>query len=452
LEKAAPARRDEGQATAGRADRADGADPGKSPEPPEPPEPEISPPSSRASALRELAMLFARLGCTAFGGPAAHIAMMEEEVVRRRRWIKRADFLDLLGATNLIPGPSSTELAIHIGHRRAGLPGLLVAGSCFILPAAFVTGAIAWAYVRYGSLPQAEALLYGVKPVIIAVVLQALWSLSRTAVKTKALALVAALCVAARVLGAHELLVLFGAGAVIAISRGVSGPTAAATVTATATATGAAAATATTSATSALTATATATATAALTATAAAAAAPAPFALAPLFLFFIKVGSVLFGSGYVLLAFLRADLVERLRWMTEAQLLDAIAVGQVTPGPVFTTATFIGYVLGGAPGALVATLGIFLPAFFFVAVSGPLIPRLRRSKTAGAFLDGVNVASLALMAIVTAEIARAAIVDWITVALVAASALLLIRYKVSSAWLVLGGGAIGVGAQLLLLH
>lgn len=438
MEKAAPARRDEGQATAGPADRADGADQ------PEPPEPEVTPPSSRASALRELAILFARLGCTAFGGPAAHIAMMEEEVVRRRRWIKRADFLDLLGATNLIPGPSSTELAIHIGHRRAGFAGLLVAGSCFILPAALVTGAIAWAYVRYGSLPQAEALLYGIKPVIIAVVLQALWSLSRTAVKTRALAIIGALCVAARGLGAHELLVLFGAGALVAISKRISGPAAAATLAATVTAT------ATARDTAAATATGAATATAALTATAAAAAAPAPFALGPLFLFFMKVGSVLFGSGYVLLAFLRADLVERLRWMTEAQLLDAIAVGQVTPGPVFTTATFIGYVLGGAPGALVATLGIFLPAFFFVAVSGPLIPRLRRSKTAGAFLDGVNVASLALMAIVTAEIARAAIVDWVTVALVAASAFLLIRYKVSSVWLVLGGGAAGIGAQLLL--
>lgn len=377
--------------------------------------------------LAEVALLFLRLGFTAFGGPAAHIAMMEDEVVRRRRWLPREEFIDLLGATNLIPGPNSTELAIHLGHRRAGWPGLLVAGACFILPATLIVGTIAWAYVRFGSLPAAESLLYGVKPVIIAIVLQALWGLSRAAIKTRPLAAVALAAVGATAAGVPELAVLFTSGMAMALGRwswrriraGAGGSASVVALMLDAPTTWPALATA-------------------------AAGAAVPFSLQGLFLFFLKVGSVLFGSGYVLLAFLRADLVTRWGWLTEAQLLDAVAVGQFTPGPVFTTATFIGYVLGGAPGAAAATVGIFLPAFFFVAVSGPLVPRMRRSWVAGAFLDGVNAASLALMAVVTWELGRSALVDVWTGGLALLSAGLLLRYRLNSAWLVLGGGVMGL--------
>ena len=370
------------------------------------------------TSLGELARLFLKLGTVAFGGPAAHVAMMEHEVVRRRGWLTREQFLDYLGATNLIPGPNSTELAIHVGHARAGWPGLVVAGVCFILPAALLVGTIAWAYVRFGTLPEVGAILYGVKPVVIAVVCQALWGLGRSALKSRGLAALGVVSLAAASLGVHELVVLVGAGAAAAIARGgrsgatsvravlplpLLGPVAAG--------------------------------------------AGGSVALAPLFGVFLKIGSVLFGSGYVLIAFLRADLVERLHWLTERQLLDAVAVGQVTPGPVFTTATFVGYVLAGAPGAAAATLGIFLPAFVFVALSGPLVPRLRRSPAAAAVLDGVNVASLALMALVTVQLGRAALVDPLTVVVAAASALLLLRYRVNSAWLVVGGALLGVLAS-----
>ena len=366
-----------------------------------------------------LAAVFLKLGVIAFGGPAAHIAMMEDEVVRRRRWLAREDFLDLLGATNLIPGPNSTEMAIHVGHRKAGWAGLLIAGLSFILPAAIIVTGFAWAYVRYGSLPQATGVLYGVKPVIIAVVLQALWSLSRAALKTKLLACVCAAGAALTLLGFNELIILLAAGIVACLGKKLSeqrrGRSDIRAVIVPVP-----------------------------LAFAAQAAGAAAFGLWPLFLFFLKVGSVLFGSGYVLLAFLRADLVERWQWLTESQLLDAVAVGQVTPGPVFTTATFIGYVLGGLPGAAVATVGIFLPAFFFVAVSGPLVPRIRRSATAGAFLDGVNAASLSLMAVVTWQLGEAALVDWLTVALFVVSLVLLLKFHLNSAWLVLGGALVGL--------
>ena len=386
--------------------------------------------ATKRASLREIAGLFVKLGATAFGGPAAHIAMMEDEVVRRRQWLSREEFLDLLGATNLIPGPNSTELAIHIGHRQAGWSGLIIAGICFILPASLIVSSLAWAYVRYDSLPQTGAILYGIKPVIIAVILQALWRLGRTALKTKSLVLVGATGIALSLLGVNELAVLFGAGAALGVVSWVIGTAgnverkskagktlflcppaffAQGTITA--------------------------------------AALSGSFGLLPLFLFFLKVGSVLFGSGYVLIVFLQADLVERWHWLTEAQLLDAIAVGQMIPGPVFTTATFIGYLLGGPRGAVVATVGIFLPAFIFVAASGPLVPRIRRSQTAGAVLDGVNAASLSLMAVVTYQLGRAALVDPLTVALFTASLILLMRSRLNTAWLVLGGAAVG-----LLIH
>lgn len=356
----------------------------------------------KSGALREVTLYFLRLGFTAFGGPAAHIAMMEEEVVRRRRWMSREEFLDLIGATNLIPGPNSTEMAIHVGYLRAGWPGLIAAGVCFIVPAAAVTLVFAWAYARYGALPQAQDALYGIKPVIIAVVGQALWGLTRSAVKSRFLAALALAAAGVSALGVNELLVLLGAG-LLAVAAGKSLARAAG----------------------------------------GRLGAVEPFSLLALFLFFLKVGSVLYGSGYVLLAFLESTLVERWGWLTQAQLLDAVAAGQMTPGPVFTTATFIGYLVGGLPGAAAATLGIFLPSFLFVALSRPLIPRLRRSPTAGAFLDGVNAASLALMAVVTVDLARSAIVDWPTALLALGAAYLLVLRGVNSAWLVVGGGVLG---------
>jgi chromate transporter len=379
----------------------------------------VAEPARAPSALWEVALLFLRLGATAFGGPAAHVAMMEDEVVRRRRWLPREEFLDLLGATNLIPGPNSTELAIHLGRRRAGWPGLLVAGACFIAPAMAMVWALAWAYERYGHRPAADGLMAGIKPVVIAVVAQALWSLGGTALRAPILVAAAAVGAAAYLLGVHELAVLFGTGAIVALvqlGRRARGQ---------------------------------ALAIALPVPLLAAAVPPAPAPLASLFLVFLKIGSVLFGSGYVLLAFLRSELVERLRWITEAQLLDAVAIGQVTPGPVFTTATFVGYVVAGHAGAAVATAGIFLPAFFFVAISGPLVPRMRRSRTMGAFLDGVNAASLALMAVVMVQLGRAAITGFPTAVLAAAAAVLLLRFHVNSSWLVAGGAAVGLASEWL---
>jgi chromate transporter len=374
-------------------------------------------PTEARGRLGELAALFLRLGVTAFGGPAAHIAMMQDEVVVRRNWLTSAEFLDLLGATNLIPGPNSTEMAIHIGRRRAGGVGLVVAGACFILPAALITFALAWVYVRFGSVPQARGILYGVKPVIIAVVLQAIWGLGKSALKSNPLMALGAVTLAASFFGVNELVLLLGAGILTMVGRSRrrrGGPPGASLLQV---------------------------APAALGTVSSSVIAFSPLKL---FLVFLKIGAILFGSGYVLLAFLRADLVERLHWMTEKQLIDAVAVGQLTPGPVFSTATFIGYVVGGSSGAVLATLGIFLPSFFFVAASGALIPRLQRSKGARAFLDGVNVASLALMTAVTWDLGRAALVDLPTIALAIASAVLLLRFKMNSAWLVVGGAGLGL--------
>ncbi len=376
--------------------------------------------SPGTTSLAALAAVFLRLGATAFGGPAAHIALMHDEVVRRRRWLDERDFLDLLGAVNLIPGPNSTELAIHIGHRRGGFLGLVVAGVCFIVPAMLITAAFAAAYVRYGALPSATFVMHGIKPVVLAVVARAVLDLARRAASSDGLRLLGLLAIGASFAGVHELLVLLVAGLVVVAARrrwrlgaaglGVLWP-------------GAAPA-------------------------AAAAAALAPGATGR-FLVFAKIGATLFGSGYVLLAYLRADFVERLGWLTEAQLVDAVAVGQFTPGPLFTTATFVGYVVDGPLGALAATIGIFLPAFVLVLISGPLLPRLRASRAVGAFLDGVNVASLALMVVVAVQLGRAAIVDVPTAGLTVLAAVLLVRWKVNPAWLVLGGAAAGFGLGCL---
>jgi chromate transporter len=377
--------------------------------------------------LSELALLFLRLGATAFGGPAAHIAIMENEFVRRRRWVSSERFLDLLGAANLIPGPSSTELAIFIGYERCGWLGLLVGGACFILPAATLVAALAWAYVRFGSLPELAGILYGIKPVVIAVVVQALLGLAPKAIKKSlGLAALGGLACVLFAVGVEALLVLLGAGVLAAVVRRVAREKDGAR-----------------SLTLLL-----------VGGSAAGGAAGTPVSLAILFLTFLKVGAVVFGSGYVLLAFLRADLVDRLHWLTESQLLDAVAVGQVTPGPVFTTATFIGYVVAapqgaamGLWGAALATAGIFLPGFVLVALARPLLAHVRRSDALGAFLDGLNVAALALMAVVSVQLARAALVDVTTAVIALVSAVLLLRFKVSTTWLVAGGAVVGALAR-----
>jgi chromate transporter len=382
-----------------------------------------SPPTARP--LREVALLFLRLGFTAFGGPAAHIAMMRDEVVTRRHWLTDAEFADLLGATNLIPGPNSTEMAIHLGYLRAGRAGLAVAGACFILPAMLMTMALAALYVQTRALPEAGWLLYGIKPVIIAIVAQALWGLGKTVLRSWFTGAVAAAAALAAWFGVNELvLLLLGALAVAVVRLPLRRATAALLALP-----GAALAPA-------------------------AQAAPVGFSLLQLLLSFLKIGSVLYGSGYVLLAFLKSEFVTRFGWLTDQQLLDAVAVGQFTPGPVFTTATFIGYLLGapsgqGVAAAVVATVGIFLPAFVFVAITHPFIPQLRRSPTLAALLDGVNAASLGLMAAVTAQLAGDAVVDWFSTTLALAALVALVRFRVNSVWLVLAGGALGLAYRLL---
>jgi len=366
--------------------------------------------------LAEIAGLFLKLGITGFGGPAAHIAMMHDETVVRRKWLSDQQFLDLVGATNLIPGPNSTEMAIHIGFLRAGWPGLITGGVCFIIPAMLIVLSLAWAYMRFGSMPEATWLLYGIKPVIIAIIVWAIWSLGKKAVKSPLTAIVAVAVIVLYLLGVNEIALLFAGGfavmlvanfhrlrnklfSVYLIPLGGLGVVSQASF---------------------------------------------PFSFTSLFLTFLKIGSVLYGSGYVLLAFLRSDFVIRFGWLTDRQLLDAIAVGQVTPGPVFTTATFIGYILGGAYGAILATIGIFLPSFFFVAISNPLIPKIRNSVWLSALLDGVNVASLGLMAAVTWHLGWACLVDPFTILIALISFVLLARFKINSTWLILGGAVFGL--------
>ena len=366
--------------------------------------------------LGEIARVFLVLGTTAFGGPAAHIAMMHEQVVRRRRWLSDAEFTDLIAAVNLIPGPNSTELAIHIGRRQAGLAGLGVAGICFIMPAAAIVAMLASLYVEYGRTPDARALLAGISPVIIAVIVHATYQLGTTALKSAWLWMIGAAAIALSIFGINELAILLGAGLAMLAAQGGRRALSIVMVAGGSTVSLAAASTASVS-------------------------------LAKLTLFFLKVGSVLFGSGYVLLAFLRADLVDRWGWLTERQLLDAIAVGQFTPGPVFTTATFVGYVLAGWPGAALSTVAIFLPAFVFVWITHPFIARMRASPRVGAFLDGVVAASLGLMAAVAIVMARSTLTSplWIAVAVV--SFLALSIWRINSAWLVIAGGVLGFVAR-----
>lgn len=373
-------------------------------------------------ALREVIALFLKMGFTAFGGPAAHLAIMHDEVVRRRKWLTEEEFLDLIAATNLIPGPNSTEMVIHIGYLRAGWPGLIASGACFILPAMAITMAMAWAYVRYGETPQVASVLDGVQPVIIVIILQALWLLGRKALKDSLTAVIAAVTMIMALLRLNEVLIMFAGGIAgmlaYALRRRGRAPVAALVPLG------------------------------GLSLPALASA--VPYSITTLFLAFLKIGAVLYGSGYVLIAFLRADLVQRLGWLTESQLIDAIAVGQVTPGPLFTTATFIGYVLGGPWAGAVATVGIFLPAFVFVALSNPLIPKLRASPWTAGFLDSIIAASLGLMAAVTLQLGLAELRTPLAIGLAAAATFLLFRLKVNS--MVLVGGAALLGLLLGLVR
>ena len=376
--------------------------------------------------LAEIARIFLKLGFIAFGGPAAHIAMMEDEFVTRRKWISRQHFLDLIGATNLIPGPNSTEMTMHVGYERGGTRGLFVAGACFIGPAVLLTGLAAWAYVRFGALPAVEPFLYGIKPAVIAIILGALWKLGRKAIKGWRFAVLAVAVAAAVLAGLGEIWALLAGGLLgtmwlrtvgyrdtgaadrllpilfLQHSGPGMGVAAAATVGA---ATG--------------------------------------VSLWKLFFFFLKVGAVLYGSGYVLIAFLEGGLVDELAWLTQAQLLDAIAIGQFTPGPVLSTSTFIGYLIEGVPGAIVATLGIFLPSFIFVLILNPLIPKLRQSVWLSAFLDAVNAAAVALMVAVTLQLGADVLVTWPAWVIAGIATVAVLRLKVNAVWIVIGGAILG---------
>lgn len=381
--------------------------------------------------LREVILLFLRMGLTAFGGPAAHIAMFRDELVTRRKWVTDNEFLDLLAATNLIPGPNSTEMAIHLGYKHAGWKGLIAAGAAFIFPAFMIVLGIAVLYERYGTTPAAEALLYGIQPVIIAVILQAVWGLSRAAIKSWLLGLVTVAVFGLYFLNINELLLLFAGGLLVMViangrrlMQGGGGsswqlwfPFAFGKDV--------------------------------LPRIFILAQEAAPITASTLFLTFLKIGAVLYGSGYVLVAFLQTEFVERLGWITSGQLLDAVAIGQFTPGPVFTTATFIGYLVAGVPGAVVATIGIFLPSFIFVAITNPFIPRMRRSPWLAALLDGVVAASLGLMAAVTVDLARQSIVDIATILITISAAVLLLRYRINSTWLIIGGAVVGLAVSQL---
>jgi chromate transporter len=368
--------------------------------------------ASNQGSLSEVARLFLKLGVIGFGGPAVHIAMMREEVVRKRAWMNEEHFLDLVGATNLIPGPNSTEMTMHIGHERAGWKGLAVAGCCFIFPAVIITAFFAWLYQRYGQLPQAQPFIYGIKPAIIAVVVSLMISLGKKALKSLESGIIGVVAAIAVVAGLNEIYVLFGSGFLGILLYLLKKPNK--------TANGI-----------------------------------FPFVLLQvsnqsinlpdikLFLTFLKIGSILYGSGYVLFAFLDAELVSK-GLLTKQQLVDAIAVGQFTPGPVFSSATFIGWQMGGLTGAIAATVGIFLPSFLFVALLNPLIPRLRSSKIMSAFLDTVNIVSIAIILSVIVEIGKLTLLDWRTI-LIAVTSFLVTFYfkKVNTAFIILGGAVLG---------
>jgi chromate transporter len=369
--------------------------------------------------LLELTQLFLKLGIIGFGGPAAHIAMMEDEVVTRRNWMTRDHFLDIVGATNLIPGPNSTEMTMHVGYHRAGWPGLIVAGSCFILPAVLITAALAWGYVQFGSLPQVAPFLIGIKPAILVIILGAVWKLGQKALKGWRLAVIGIGVLAAVFLGVNEVIALLGGGLIgmlwLRLSERWLGQAAALLLPIPGLRGG----------------------------LADHLQAGQPPNLWELFLFFLKIGSILYGSGYVLVALLEGGLVHDLGWLTQQQLLDAIAIGQFTPGPVLSTATFIGYLILGPPGAIVATAGIFLPSFIFVGLLNPIIPRLRQLSWTAAFLDAVNISAVALILAVLINLGRTTLTAWPAWVIAILATVATFRFKLSSAWVVLGGAVLG---------
>ncbi len=373
-------------------------------------------PKSRRN-LKEVVLLFLKLGFTAFGGPAAHLGLMHDEVVKRRKWLTDEQFLDLVGATNLIPGPNSTEMTIHLGYLRAGWPGLILAGISFVLPAMLIVMGLAWSYQEYGAAPQVAWVLYAVKPVVIAIILKALWFLGRKAIKDPLMGITVVAVMTLNLLGIETLLLLFSAGFIIMLVRNFrnfkENPPTLKTFFP-------------------------------VTLTSSAALLPRVISITTLFLTFLKIGSVLYGGGYVLLALLRSDFVVRLGWLTEKQLLDAIAIGQVTPGPLFTTATFIGYILAGVPGAILSTVGIFLPSFFFVAISNRYIPKMRQSIWFSEFLNGINAASIGLMAAVTLQLTKAVFVDLTSIILAMLSLILVIFTKINVTWIILAAVIFGV--------
>ena len=367
------------------------------------------------SNLKEVALLFSKLGIIGFGGPAAHIAMMQDEVVTKRKWITEQHFIDLIGATNLIPGPNSTEMAIHIGHERAGWKGLITAGICFILPAVLITGFFAWLYKAYGQLPEIQPFIYGIKPAIIAIILAAIYPLAKKSFKTIELSIIGLITLILSLFQFNEIYVMFGAGffaLLLAFIRNKTINTTAKNI--------------------------------------------LPFTLLQvskttlasstnlnLFFVFLKIGAILFGSGYVLFAFLDSELVSK-GILTRHQLIDAIAVGQFTPGPVFSSVTFIGYQINGFTGAVVSIIGIFLPSFIFIAILNPFVKKMRNSKPFSIFLDAVNVASIAIIIAVCLHLGKETIVDWRTILIAVISILFTFGFrKINSALIVLGGSVIG---------
>jgi chromate transporter len=381
-------------------------------------EPDSSPQAIQAArgSAREVFFTFLRLGVIAFGGPAAHIALFRQEFVSRRGWLTDSHFLDLLGATNIIPGPNSTEMAIHIGFTRAGWRGLIAGGIAFIFPAFVTVLALAVLYQTYGQTPAVAGIMAGIKPVVIAIIFQALIGLGRTALKTRVLMGVGAAVVLLNLLGVSELVLIFGAGAFMLALRMIERRAAPALV---------------------------------LLLPMAQAVEQVAVSLPVLFLTFLKIGAVLYGSGYVLIAFLQADFVDSLGWITQQQLLDAVAIGQFTPGPLFTTATFIGYLVAGTVGAVLATVAIFLPSFFFVAISNPIIPKIRNSPWLSAALDGVNAASLGVMASVLITLTRTTVIDVFSLVLTLAALIALLRFKINATWLILIGALLGLGMMIL---
>lgn len=359
--------------------------------------------------LKEVALLFFKLGSIAFGGPAAHIAMMEDEVVKIRKWMTHQHFLDLVGATNLIPGPNSTEMTMHCGHERAGWKGLIVAGACFVFPAVVITMVFAWLYQQYGQLPKVEPFIYGIKPAVIAIILGAVYRLGKKALKNVELGILGALTLTACLLGVHEIVALFACGFLGVVWYFIRNsknnlnsftPLILLQVTASAS------------------------------------------TLKILWIFF-KVGALLYGSGYVLFAYLDAELVST-GLLTRQELIDAVAVGQFTPGPVLSTATFIGWQLGGFSGAMAATLGIFLPSFIFVAILNPLIPKMRKLKSIAAFLDAVNMAAVAVIVAVCVEMGKDTLTDWRTILIAVLSLIAVFVFKkMNSAFIVIGGALAG---------